>query len=145
MRAVQVTRPKGPLEVVEREIPEPSAGSVRIKVEACGICHSDVVTNTRVCRDMRSPESSMRWVWVLSGGHKANESESAGTAGTVILAAAAILSCAKSRPKFPASPTTAATPNSWSLPPAHWQRAAEAYEHMMIGKARFRAVLTTGH
>jgi D-arabinose 1-dehydrogenase-like Zn-dependent alcohol dehydrogenase len=41
MRAVRVSRPNGPLEIVERPIPEPSAGSVRIKVQACGICHSD--------------------------------------------------------------------------------------------------------
>ena len=44
MRVVQVSRPKGPLEIVERPIPEPGAGSVRVKVEACGICHSDSVT-----------------------------------------------------------------------------------------------------
>jgi D-arabinose 1-dehydrogenase-like Zn-dependent alcohol dehydrogenase len=44
MRAVQVARPKAPLEVVEREIPEPPAGHVRIKVQACGICHSDTFT-----------------------------------------------------------------------------------------------------
>jgi D-arabinose 1-dehydrogenase-like Zn-dependent alcohol dehydrogenase len=43
MRAVQVTRPKGPLEIVEREIPDPGAGWVRVKVEACGICHSDAM------------------------------------------------------------------------------------------------------
>ena len=42
MRAVQVSRPGGPLELVERPIPEPGPGSVRIKVQACGICHSDV-------------------------------------------------------------------------------------------------------
>jgi D-arabinose 1-dehydrogenase-like Zn-dependent alcohol dehydrogenase len=41
MRVVQVTQPNGPFELVEREIPEPTAGQVRIKVEACGICHSD--------------------------------------------------------------------------------------------------------
>jgi len=41
MRAVQVPHPGGPFELVEREIPEPGARSVRIKVEACGICHSD--------------------------------------------------------------------------------------------------------
>src|SRR6202034_3811085 len=35
--------PNGPLEIVERPIPEPGAGSVRIKVQACGICHSDSV------------------------------------------------------------------------------------------------------
>ena len=44
MRVVQVTRPNGPLELVEREIPEPGVGSVRIKVEACGVCHSDSFT-----------------------------------------------------------------------------------------------------
>lgn len=44
MRAVQVTRAGGPLELVERPIPEPGAGTVRIKVEACGICHSDSLT-----------------------------------------------------------------------------------------------------
>lgn len=44
MRAVQVASPKGPLELVEREVPEPGPGQVRIRVEACGICHSDVLT-----------------------------------------------------------------------------------------------------
>jgi D-arabinose 1-dehydrogenase-like Zn-dependent alcohol dehydrogenase len=44
MRVVQVRSPKGPLEIVEREIPEPGPGCVRLKVQACGICHSDVVT-----------------------------------------------------------------------------------------------------
>src|SRR5450432_3000499 len=44
MRAVQVSHPGGPFEIVEREIPEPGAGSVRIKVQACGICHSDSLT-----------------------------------------------------------------------------------------------------
>jgi D-arabinose 1-dehydrogenase-like Zn-dependent alcohol dehydrogenase len=44
MRVVQVTRSKGLFELAEREIPEPAAGSVRIKVEACGICHSDSMT-----------------------------------------------------------------------------------------------------
>src|SRR5262245_4530881 len=43
MRAFQVTRP-GVLELVEREIPEPGRGFVRIKVQACGVCHSDSLT-----------------------------------------------------------------------------------------------------
>jgi len=43
MRAVQVSRANGPFEIVEREIPQPSAGLVRIKVQACGICHSDSI------------------------------------------------------------------------------------------------------
>jgi D-arabinose 1-dehydrogenase-like Zn-dependent alcohol dehydrogenase len=44
MQAVQVASAGGPLELVEREIPEPAAGQVRVKVEACGICHSDSLT-----------------------------------------------------------------------------------------------------
>ena len=41
MRVAQVSRPNGPFELVERPIPEPGPGTVRIKVHACGICHSD--------------------------------------------------------------------------------------------------------
>jgi D-arabinose 1-dehydrogenase-like Zn-dependent alcohol dehydrogenase len=55
MRAVQVPRPKGPLEVVEREIPEPKAGSVRIKVQACGICHSDSLTKEGLMPGLQYP------------------------------------------------------------------------------------------
>lgn len=44
MRAVQVSRPGGPLEVVQREIPQPQAAQIRIKVQACGVCHSDMLT-----------------------------------------------------------------------------------------------------
>ncbi|HME61243.1 MAG TPA: alcohol dehydrogenase [Candidatus Binatia bacterium] len=44
MRVAQVSRPNGSFEIVEREIPEPGAGSVRVKIEACGICHSDAMT-----------------------------------------------------------------------------------------------------
>src|SRR5258706_12424026 len=41
MRAFQFSRRNGPLELVERPIPEAPAGTVRIKVEACGVCHTD--------------------------------------------------------------------------------------------------------
>jgi D-arabinose 1-dehydrogenase-like Zn-dependent alcohol dehydrogenase len=44
MRVAQVSRPNGPFEIVERPIPEPAAGTVRIKVQACSICHSDSFT-----------------------------------------------------------------------------------------------------
>ncbi|WP_322101407.1 alcohol dehydrogenase [Paraburkholderia sp. J41] len=44
MQAVQVTKAGGPLEVVERNVPEPPAGHVLVKVQACGICHSDSLT-----------------------------------------------------------------------------------------------------
>ena len=45
-KIVQVPRPNGPLELVEREIPEPEAGAVRIKVQACGVCHSGSETKS---------------------------------------------------------------------------------------------------
>lgn len=55
MRAVQVARAGGPLELVERPIPEPTSGSVRIKVQACGICHSDVLTREGQWPGIRFP------------------------------------------------------------------------------------------
>ncbi len=55
MRAVQVSQPKGKLELVEREIPQPGAGMVRIKVEACGVCHSDTVTKEGLFPGIRYP------------------------------------------------------------------------------------------
>jgi len=39
MRAAQITRPGGAFEIVEREIPSPWAGQLRIKVQACGNIH----------------------------------------------------------------------------------------------------------
>lgn len=44
MKAVQVPKAGADFELVEREIPEPGSGQVRIRVQACGVCHSDVFT-----------------------------------------------------------------------------------------------------
>jgi D-arabinose 1-dehydrogenase-like Zn-dependent alcohol dehydrogenase len=44
MKSAQVSKPGADFEIVERKIPEPDAGQVRIKVQACGVCHSDVLT-----------------------------------------------------------------------------------------------------
>lgn len=44
MKVAQISKPGGDFEIVEREIPSPGAGQVRIKVQACGVCHSDVLT-----------------------------------------------------------------------------------------------------
>lgn len=43
-RYVEVSKAGAPLEVVTREVPEPAAGEVRVRVEACGVCHSDSLT-----------------------------------------------------------------------------------------------------
>ena len=44
MKVAQVPKPGADFEIVDREIPVPEAGQVRVKVEACGVCHSDVLT-----------------------------------------------------------------------------------------------------
>jgi D-arabinose 1-dehydrogenase-like Zn-dependent alcohol dehydrogenase len=55
MRAAQISRLNGPFEIVERPIPEPGAGWVRIKVQACGICHSDSFTKEGTYPGVRYP------------------------------------------------------------------------------------------
>ena len=55
MKAVQVTKSGGQFELVERPIPEPGRGQVRIKVEACGVCHSDVVVKDGLWPGLQYP------------------------------------------------------------------------------------------
>lgn len=55
MRVVQIPRPNGPFELVEREIPEPGTTSVRIRISACGICHSDSFTKEGTFPGIRYP------------------------------------------------------------------------------------------
>jgi D-arabinose 1-dehydrogenase-like Zn-dependent alcohol dehydrogenase len=55
MKAVQVSKPGGNFEVVERNIPEPGRNQVRIKVEACGICHSDVLVKEGMWPGLQYP------------------------------------------------------------------------------------------
>ncbi len=92
MRAVQVSRPNGPLEIVERSIPEPGAGSVRIKVESAIAIplqrtESFPELSTRASRVTRSPESSTPSERASRrGGHAACESVSAGTVRTAGIA-----------------------------------------------------------
>ncbi len=60
MRAVQVSYANGPLELVERDIPVPTSGSVRIKVQACGICHSDSFTKEGTFPGLKFPRIYLR-------------------------------------------------------------------------------------
>jgi propanol-preferring alcohol dehydrogenase len=55
MKAVQVSRANGPFEVVEREVPEPGPGQIRVKVEACGVCHSDAMVKAAAFPGMQLP------------------------------------------------------------------------------------------
>jgi D-arabinose 1-dehydrogenase-like Zn-dependent alcohol dehydrogenase len=55
MKVAQVSKPGGDFEVVEREVPTPGAGQVRIKVQACGVCHSDVLTKEGLLPGIQYP------------------------------------------------------------------------------------------
>ena len=55
MQAAQISKPHGDFELVEREIPQPSPRQVRIKVEACGICHSDVLVKENLWPGIQYP------------------------------------------------------------------------------------------
>jgi len=55
MKAAQIPKPGADFEIVEREIPNPGAREVRIKVQACGVCHSDVFTKEGVWPGIEYP------------------------------------------------------------------------------------------
>jgi D-arabinose 1-dehydrogenase-like Zn-dependent alcohol dehydrogenase len=55
MTAAQVPKAGADFEIVEREIPTPGAGQVRIKVQACGVCHSDVLTKEGIWPGIQYP------------------------------------------------------------------------------------------
>jgi D-arabinose 1-dehydrogenase-like Zn-dependent alcohol dehydrogenase len=57
MRSVQVSKPGTRLEIVEKDLPEPGARQVRIKVQACGVCHSDSVTKEGLLPDIEYPKA----------------------------------------------------------------------------------------
>jgi len=55
MKAAQISKPRGDFELVERDIPEPAAGQVRVQVEACGICHSDALVKEGLWPGLQYP------------------------------------------------------------------------------------------
>ena len=55
MKAVEVREPKGPLQLVQRDVPGPGTGQVLIKVQACGICHSDMFTKDGLWPGLQYP------------------------------------------------------------------------------------------
>ena len=57
MKAVQVSKAHGDFELIEREIPSPGPGQVRIKVQACGICHSDLLTKEGLLPGVQFPRT----------------------------------------------------------------------------------------
>jgi len=55
MKAAQINRAEGDWELVEREIPQPGPKEIRVKVEACGICHSDVLVKDGIWPGLKYP------------------------------------------------------------------------------------------
>ncbi len=78
MKVAQVAKPNADFEIVERDIPTPGPGGVLIKVHACGICFSDLVTkdglfpwiSIRVCQAMKWRAWSMRLAPASPRGRK---------------------------------------------------------------------------
>lgn len=122
MKVAQISKPGGDFELVEREIPQPEAGQVRVKVEACGICHSDVMVKDGVWPGLRYPRVPGHEVAGrvdAVGDHVANwrqgdRSASDGTVATISFvtnAGAAISPCVRIA-KSPVLILTVATPNT---------------------------------
>ena len=55
MKVAQISRAGGDWELVDRDVPEPGAGQVRVKVDACGICHSDVLVKDGLWPGLQYP------------------------------------------------------------------------------------------
>jgi D-arabinose 1-dehydrogenase-like Zn-dependent alcohol dehydrogenase len=115
MRVVQVSSANGPFEMVERDVPTPASRQVRIKVEACGICHSDLFTKIGAFPGMQFPRVP---------GHE--------VVGVLDAVGSEV-------PEWKVGVLSHIRPliETYAL-----ERASEAYERMMSGKARFRVVLT---
>src|SRR4029077_5220006 len=98
MKAVQVPKAGADFEIVERDIPQPGPGHVRIHVQACGICHSDVITKEGLLPGITYPRvpghEVVGVIDEVSAGvkecGKASGLESAGTAGRTALVLPAV-------------------------------------------------------
>jgi D-arabinose 1-dehydrogenase-like Zn-dependent alcohol dehydrogenase len=135
-RAVEVSAP-GVLRVVERPISEPGAGQVRIRVEACGVCHTDAATVTGAYPGLRLPRVPGHEVvgrldalgsgvsrWKL--GQRVGVGFFGGEDGVCEPCRRGDM--VNIRPMIETAPL---------------ERAADAYARMMQGQARFRMVLVT--
>lgn len=126
MKVVEVREPKGPLQLVERDVPSPGSGQVLIKVQACGICHSDVFTKEGLWPGLtypRVPGHEIAGIIDTAGPGVDEWKPGNGSAwdGMADIAAAANLvaeaiSSSASAGRCRESAMMVATPNTW-LPP----------------------------
>ena len=131
MRAVQVSKPKGPLELVERDIPEPGPGQVRIKVQACGICHSDAFTVEGIFPHIQYPrvpghevvglvDAVGPDVEIWQEGQRVGVGWHGGHCGHCDRCRRGDFITCRYRSDRPASTTTAAMRNTWWRPSKPW-------------------------
>ena len=125
MQVAQIPKPGADFQIAEREMPTPGAGHVRIKVQGCGVCHSDVLTKEGSWPGMHYPrvpghevagiiDALDAGVSAWQKGQRVGVGWHGGQDGT----------CRECRAmcKFRASAMTAGISNTWSLPWRHWRR-----------------------
>ncbi len=132
MRAVQVSKAGGPFEVVEREVPTPGPGQVRIKVEACGVCHSDAIVKFGVFPGLQLPRipgheiaGKIDTVGEGVGAWRVGERVGVGWHGGALFRVQVVSQGLVHQLRKSAgvrwSATTAATPSSWSCRKKPWR------------------------
>ena len=146
MRVVQVGRKGDPFELVQRELPQPGPGDVRVKVQACGVCHSDSIAKEGLFPSVPYP--------IVPGHEIAGVIDAVGVGMDPIEVSALDLIGASrtivghvvgasidSEDTMAFSSLTGVRPTIETMP---LEPASDAYDRMMSGEARFRMVLTTG-
>ena len=138
MRVAQIAEANGPFTIAERPIPEPGPGQVRIRVQACGVCHSDVITKTGGIPGIKFPivpgHEIAGVIDALGAGIPGPRSPSGGSASAWALSwfggncgyctscrrsdfiTCAFVKCCR------CDPTTAAMPSTWSPRSRPWPR-----------------------
>jgi D-arabinose 1-dehydrogenase-like Zn-dependent alcohol dehydrogenase len=161
MRVAQVTEPNGPVEIVVRETPEPGIGAVRVKVEACGICHRDALTKEGTWPGIQYPRVPGHEIagivdkvgqevkgWIQ--GQRVGIGWHGGHCGYCDSCRRGDFVTCQIALQIPASPTTAATRNIWSPPVGALARipeglsAVEAAPLMCAGVTTFNSLRNTG-
>ena len=132
MRVAQIARPGGPFELVERPIPQPEADWVRIRLQACGVCHSDSAVKEGLWPGVQYPRvPGHEAVGVVDAvgagvsqwkpGQRVGVGWHGGTAVTAMPAGAAISSRVRLRSRSRGFRLTAAMGNTWWRPPLGWR------------------------